>query len=80
MSVRVIIYPPAAVLTHPSGKIQSQLLMNKGFGVCSVSVWLQDPIKRDGGADVLHSSRLTDQLNSIHVLSLSGEQHRAAGH
>lgn len=74
MSVPVIIYLPAAVLTLPSGKIQSQLLMNKRFGVCSVSVQLQGPIKQDGGAHVLHSSRLTDQLSSTHVLSPPGEQ------
>lgn len=58
MSVHVIIYPPAAVPPHPSGKIQSQLLINKGFGVCSVSVQLQGLIKQDGAADVLHCSRL----------------------
>lgn len=56
MSVPVIIYLPAAVLTHPSGRIQSQLLMNKGFGVCSVLVQIQGPIKQGGGAHVLQQT------------------------
>lgn len=78
MSVCAVISPPAAVLTHPSGRMCPSS-SEQSFVVCVAWVWLQDAMEQDG-ADVLCSSRPTDPFSSRRVPLLAGQQHRAARH